>query len=468
MGQRIEIHPVTRIEGHAKIVLEVGDGGDVESGHLQVLEIRGFEKLLQGTELFKLPQVTARLCGVCPAAHHLAAVAAIENGLGIEAPRDAQLLREILYAGHVIHSHALSSFVLSGPDIILGIDAAPEDRNVFSLLRIDPDLAKKVLRVRSIGQKVVELVGGRGVHPVTAVPGGMASRPSAEKLELIAGWAWEAVQLLEEIGSAIGERLQLLGDLHAATQLPYHSLALTRDGTHAMIEGTWVVHDPEGNEERRFDGADYGEHLVEHVMPGSYMKSVRLRASEEKHFFVGPLARLNVNHTVSTPKASAALTAFRSMGVPRLAAVDQIPARLLEMLYFAERMTQICESELGDGPIRVDVAPSGGRFVAAIEAPRGILVHDFTADDRGRVTDVNFIVATQNNYDAIDRTITGLARHYLPAGDDNLLLNGVEFALRCFDPCLACATHAAGRMPLEVEIRRRGEVVRKVSRGAGR
>jgi len=468
MGRTIEIHPVTRIEGHAKIVLDVGDGGDVESGHLQVLEIRGFEKLLQGTELFKLPQVTARLCGVCPAAHHLAAVAAIENGLGVEAPRDAQLLREILYAGHVIHSHALSSFVLSGPDIILGIDAPAEDRNVFSLLRTNADLSKKVLRVRSIGQKVVELVGGRGVHPVTAVPGGMASRPNAEKLELIAGWGWESVQLLEEIGAAIGERLQLLGELHAATQLPYHSLALTRDGTHSMIDGEWVVHDPEGNEERRFDGADYGDHLVEHVMPGSYMKCVHLRSVEEKHFFVGPLARLNINHTVSTPKASAALEAFRSEGVPRLAAVDQIPARLLEMLYFAERMTQICESELGDGPIRVDVAPRGGRFVAAIEAPRGILVHDFTADDQGRVTDVNFIVATQNNYDAMDRTITGLARHYLPANDDNLLLNGVEFALRCFDPCLACATHAAGRMPLEVEIRNRGEVVRRVSRGAAR
>jgi F420-non-reducing hydrogenase large subunit len=467
MAQTIEIHPVTRIEGHAKIVLEVGDGDVVDRGHLQVLEIRGFEKLLQGTELYKMPQVTARLCGVCPAAHHLASVVAIESGLGVEPPRDARLLREMLYAGHVIHSHALSNFVLTGPDIILGIDAPPADRNVFSLLRTDADLSKKILRIRSIGQRVVELVGGRGVHPVTAVPGGMATRPGREKLELISGWGWEAVQLLEEIAAAINERLEQLAALREATHIPFHSLALTDDGAHAMIDGTWVVHDAEGREERRFAAADYGDHLVEHVMPGSYMKSVRLRGGEEKHFFVGPLARLNVNHTMGTPKAGAALADFRSQGVPRLAAVDQISARLVEMLYCAERLAQITDDELGDGPIRNDVGPArGGRYVGVIEAPRGILVHDYTADDSGRVTDVNFIVATQNNYDAIDTSITGLARHYLPKGDDNLLLNGVEFALRCFDPCLACATHAAGQMPLTLEIRRRGELVRTVARGA--
>jgi F420-non-reducing hydrogenase large subunit len=466
MGQRVVIHPVTRIEGHAKVVLELDDAGQVASGHLQVLEIRGFEKLLQGTELFKMPQVTARLCGVCPAAHHLAAVVAIENGLGLTIPRDAKLLRELLYAGHVLHSHALSCFVLSGPDILLGIDAEPASRNVFSLLRLDPELSKKILRLRSIGQRTVEIVGGRGVHPVTAVPGGMASRPDADKLAIIAAWGTEAADLLAEIGGRVRERLAAMGAVHDAAPLPFHWLALSRNGTVDLLEGDWVVMDPAGREVKRFAGAAYAEHLVEHVSPGSYMKNVHLRGAPEQSFVVGPLARLNINQTMTTPQADAALKAFRANG-PRLSTLDFVEARLIEMLHCAERMAAIAGGELGEGPLRVPAAARAGRFIGAIEAPRGLLVHDFTADAEGRVTAVNFIVATQNNYDAIDSAVTSLARHFLPAGNDNQLLNGVEFAIRCFDPCLACATHTAGRMPLSLELWRAGTLERKVVRGEG-
>lgn len=467
MGSRIVVNPVTRIEGHAKIILEIEDSGELKSGHMQVLEIRGFEKLLQGMELLKMPQMTARLCGVCPAAHHLVATAAIEQGMGVTPPRDAKLLRDLLYSGHVLHSHALSNFVLTGPDIILGINAAAETRNVFSLLAIDPELSKTLLRIRSIGQRTVELVGGRGVHPVTAIPGGMASRPDAEILELIAGWGEESTSLLETVIEVLGPKLDELIPLREAAQLPYHSLALSNNGTVDLLEGEWVVVDPEGNEERRFAGPDYGDNLVEHVMPGSYMKSVQLKDPGPKNFFVGPLARLNVNARMSTPKAQAYLEAFRASGKPRLSAVDFIEARLIDMLNCAERINAIAGGELGDGPVRVDVpAVEAGRYVGVIEAPRGILVHDYTADDDGRIVEVNLIVATQNNYDAIDSAVESLARHFLPENDDEQLLNGVEFAMRCFDPCLACATHTAGRMPLQVEIRRGGEMVRTIRRGA--
>jgi F420-non-reducing hydrogenase large subunit len=466
MAGRVVVNPVTRIEGHAKIILEIDDDGGLESGHMQVLEIRGFEKLLQGMELLKMPQMTARLCGVCPAAHHLVATTAIEQGLGVTPPRDAKLLRQLLYAGHVLHSHALSNFVLTGPDIILGIDAAASQRNVFQLLAIDPDLSKTLLRIRSIGQRTVELVGGRGVHPVTAVPGGMAARPSADKLDLIAGWGEEAAVSLHHVVEVLKPKLDELAPLRDAAQLPYHSLALSNNGTVDLLEGEWVVVDPEGNEERRFSGPDYGDNLVEHVMPGSYMKSVRLKGPEERHFFVGPLARLNVNTTMTTPKAQAALDEFRAAGTPRLSAVDFIEARLIDMLHCAERMAVIAGSELGDGPVRVEVPPvTAGRYVGVIEAPRGILVHDYTTDDDGRIVAVNLIVATQNNYDAIDHAVESLARHYLPEHNDDQLLNGVEFAMRCFDPCLACATHTAGRMPLTVELRRGGERVRTIRRG---
>ncbi len=467
MSPRVVVNPVTRIEGHARIILEIDDGGQLASGHMQVLEIRGFEKLLEGMELLKMPQITARLCGVCPAAHHLVATIGIERGLGVEPPADARLLRELLYAGHVLHSHALSNFVLTGPDLLLGVDAPAESRNVFSLLRVNPELSKKLLRVRSIGQRVVELVGGRGVHPVAAVPGGMSVRPDAEKLGVMAGWGGEATAILEELGEVLRAKLEALAPLAEATRLPYHSLAMSNGGAVDLLDGDWVVVDEAGAEERRFAGADYGDHLVEHVMPGSYMKSVHLKGPEEKRFFVGPLARLNVNTTIGSPKAQAALDAFRAAGTPRLSAVDFIEARWIDMVHCAERIAAIAGGELGDGPVRVPVpAPAAGRYVGVVEAPRGILVHDYTADDDGRVAAVNLIVATQNNYDAIDEAVSGLARHFLPAGDDATLLNGVEFAMRCFDPCLACATHTAGRMPLEIRLVRGGEVLRTITREA--
>lgn len=468
MAQTLVVSPVTRIEGHARILLDLNDAGEVSRGHLEVWELRGFEKLLQGTELFKMPQVTSRLCGVCPAAHHLASVHAIEAGLGIEPPSDAKLLRELLYAGHVLHSHALSNFVLTGPDLVVGIAAPPQERNVFSLLKINPDLVKKVLRLRSIGQRTVELVGGRGVHPVTAVPGGMASCPDQGRLELIAGWGGEAVGLIEEIGAVLRERLAGLDELRLQTQLPYNSVALSSAGRFDWFGRECVVMNPVGGVERRFAAADYANHLVEHAVPGSYMKSVRLRDSEEQHFLVGPLARLNVNSSLGTPRADAALRVFRNGGHPHLSALEYIWARLIEMLHCAERMQAIAGGELGGGPLKVEASPRQGRFVGLIEAPRGILIHDYETDAAGRIATVNFIVATQNNYDAINYAITSLARHFAPRNDDNQLMNGVEFALRCFDPCLACATHAAGRMPLEVVMFQHGERVRTIMRGGQR
>ncbi|MEW6368156.1 MAG: Ni/Fe hydrogenase subunit alpha [Acidobacteriota bacterium] len=468
MAQRVIVDPVTRIEGHARIVVDVDGGDQVTDAHLQVLEIRGFEKLLERMELFKMPQVTGRLCGVCPAAHHLASVTAIENGLGIAVPTDARLLRDLLYAGHMLHSHGLSTFVLLGPDLLLGLDSEPDVRNVFGLLKLAPELAKKALRLRTIGQRIVEIVGGRGVHPVTAVPGGMAARPDAEKLKMIAGWGTEAMGLLDELGPVARARLALMDEITETLLLPYHSLSLSKNGVHSFLEGDVVVTDALGIRERVFPIAKYYEHLVEHVMRGSYMKSVRLRGTPEKRYFVGALARLNNNYAISTPKANQMLKEFQAKGRPRLSALDYVEARLVEMVHAAERVAEIAGGALTGGPIRVPVEPREGRYIGLVEAPRGILVHDYTADADGRLTDANLIVATQNNYDAIDNSIGSLAKLLMPKKNDNLLMNGIEFAMRCFDPCLACATHAAGQMPMEVQIRRDGELVRTIRKGMER
>jgi F420-non-reducing hydrogenase large subunit len=464
MGRTITVDPVTRVEGHARIVLDVDDAGRVLSGHLQVLEIRGFEKLVERMELFKMPQIIARVCGVCPAAQHLASVIAIENGLGITAPREASLLRELMYMGHVLHSHTLSTFLLAGPDLLAGVGAQPENRNVFGLLKLDADLAGKALRLRSIGQRTVELVGGRGVHPVAAIPGGMAARPDKEKTDRIAEWGKEAMGLLDEVSQRVRERLEAFDDIREATILPMHSIGLSSEGVVSFLGGDARVVSPAGEVERVFSAADYADHLMEHVMPASHMKSVHLQARDELSYFVGPLARLNVNNFFCTPRANDALREFHGKGKPRLSALDFIEARLVEMLHCAERMVEIAADELSGGVLRVGAEPGEGRYRGMIESPRGVLIHDYSADAEGRITEANLIVATQNNYDAIDSAITSAARHFMSGNDDALLMNGMEFALRCFDPCLSCATHMSGRMPMEVVIRNAGKVLRTISR----
>ncbi len=460
----IKIDPVTRIEGHAKIVLNVGDAGEVTSAHLQVLEIRGFEKLLENTELFKMPLITARICGVCPAAHHLAAVQAIENGLGVQPPPEARLLRELLYMGHVLHSHALSSFVLAGPDFLGEAGAKADSRNIFGLLRLAPELAKKMLRLRSIGQRTVEVVGGRGVHPVSAVPGGMASRPTAEELAGIANAAAQAVSIMKELAPVLRDKLRSHEWPDDPLLAGLRPLALSRNGELSFLDGNLTTADQDGKPLESFAASEYDQHLVEHVTPDSYMKVARLRGDPEASCFVGPLARLRVNRKVPTPEAAALLETFRKNEKKHFSPQDYVEARLVEMMLAAERMAAIAGGELTGGALRVPCEPKAGRYVGAVEAPRGVLLHDYTADENGRVSAINLIVATQANYDAIDQSIAASARRLLPEKDDDLLMNGLEFTVRCFDPCLSCATHAAGRMPLEVVVARDGVIERSIRR----
>jgi F420-non-reducing hydrogenase large subunit len=461
MTTTITLNPVTRIEGHAKITLECDDSGEVVRGHLHVLELRGFEKLVEGMELSRMPLITGRICGVCPAAHHLASVIAIENGCGITPTEEAAVLRELLYMGHILHSHALSCFVLIGPDLLSGDDRDTRNRSIFNLLTDSPDLAAKALRLRSIGQKIVEKTGGRGIHPVTVIPGGIASRPSAEDMRTIKAWGNEALSLLRELYPVITEKLMALSGLQSVTRLGMKAVALSEKETVSFLSGTAQIIDSSGTVHESFSASNYDEYLQEEMIPGSFMKSVHLKSGE--YYFVGALARLMAAPSLSTFEANTLLSTFKSRPDDHWTALDAIEARIIEMVYCAERIGELCDSSEENAPLSIPWTVREGVCRSIVEAPRGLLIHDYSVDSSGHVASANLIVATQNNYHAIDDTITAIARHC--RSSDNDLMNGMEFAVRCFDPCLSCATHVAGRMALKIELCRNGVPFRSLIRG---
>jgi len=470
MNRTITIDPVTRIEGHARVFLNIADDGSLESAGLIVNELRGFERILVGMEADRMPLITARICGVCPSAHHLAACKALDAAAGVEPPPAAKLLRELLYMGHFIHSHALSLFVLQGPDLFLGLDADPAVRNIVGLVAAFPEVAKKALRIRSLGQKINELVGGRGTHPVTAVAGGISFQLDNEKKATLTAWADEALVLVQELAPVAKELLMKQVELHPSLLAdwfhPSHYMATTQNGQTNFYDGLLRVMDQAGKTVRNFPASDYDKYLTESVVEYSYMKQVMLQNDGQEHpYRVGTLARINCADTMGTPLADAELTNFRkAFGRPCHATVMHIYARLIELIYACERAREIMNSAALGGETRVPVKFTAGRGVGHVEAPRGTLIHDYEIDDQGIVRSANLIVATQHNYYSINRSIMQAAQSHVIGKDDDKLLNAVEFAIRCYDPCLSCATHALGRMPLDVEVRQAGAIIRRVRR----
>lgn len=470
MRQTISIDPVTRIEGHARVFLDVDDAGALEAAGLVVNELRGFERILVGMSADQMPVVTARICGVCPSAHHLAASKALDRAAGVEPPPAAQLIRELLYMGHFIHSHTLSLFVLQGPDLVMGLNGDPATRNIVGVIAAVPDIAKKALRLRTLGQRINELVGGRGIHPVTSVAGGVTFRMDEDRRRVLRDWIDEAVPLGTELAGIA--RTLLLKQIDACPNLitewrqsTWHQ-GTTRDGLLNLYDGAIRQIDDVGALRYEFDAATYADHLEESTLDWSYMKPVTARDGDARPVYrVGPQARLNCVTSTGTPVADALLAEMRaSFGHPVNEVVLQIYARVIELVYACERAKILLEDEAIMGPARVPVSFRAGRGVAHVEAPRGTLIHDYTIDDEGIVRSANLIVATQQNYAAINRSIEqAAATHVLDRGDDRML-NAIEFAIRCYDPCLSCATHAIGQMPLELVIRHSGQVLRTVRR----
>ncbi len=471
MSKTIKIDPVTRIEGHARILLDCDENGKIEEAFFCVNELRGFERILIGMQAHTLPQVTARICGVCPTAHHLVAAKALDSACGVIIPPAAKLLREYMYMGHVIHSHALSLFVLAGPDLVFGLKGDPVKQNIVGMVEAEPELSKKGLRLRSLGQKINETIGGRGIHPVTAVAGGISFSLSDGQVQRLRELTAEAVSLVKELCGPLKTLLMRLFDdnprLLANLNVPsWYVGTVETDGMLNLYDGRIRAMDASGVIRTEFDSSGYLNVLAERAVSNSYAKEVYVDFEGSEHMYrVGTLARLNVVDGLATPLAQAEFELFRAnFGRPCHNAVIQMYAKLIELLYACERAEQLINNPALRGENRVPVQFQGGRGVAHIEAPRGTLIHDYEIDEKGIVRAANMIIATQQNTAVINKSLKEGANALLEGAEDELMLNALEFVVRCYDPCLACATHAIGRMALAVEVRRDGRIIRELRR----
>ena len=459
MSKMITISPVSRLEGHGKVTIHLDENNKVAESRFHVLEFRGFEKFCEGRLMSEMPVITTRICGICPVSHHLASVKACDDALGVDIPPAAKKLRELMHMGQFIHSHALHFFYLSAPDFVLGPASDPAKRNILGIIEADPDLAKKAIRLRKFGQNIVERVGGRAIHPVTAIPGGMSKPLSHEdrfvtSKELDDGL--ELARLALQIGKGVFEKYAEIVPRFAAIKTKY--MGLVKDGNLELYDGRLRIINEDGKRLDEFDPKNYLEFLGEHVEDWSYMKFpfYKKYGYPKGLYRVAPLARLNVVEAISTPIANKELVEFKKLGGghPVHETLYYHYARLIELLYAVERAQELIhDDEIVSEDVRVKVDRRKGEGVGVIEAPRGTLIHHYWADDSGKIERANIIVATAHNNAAINRSVNEVAKEFVKGGKiEEGALNMVEMAVRCYDPCLSCATHALGQMPLEIAL----------------
>lgn len=460
MTQKITIEPVTRIEGHAKVTIRMKDDGTVERAFMHVNEFRGFEKFCEGRLYFEMPQITPRICGICPVSHHLAAAKAADIITGQTPPRPANLLRELMHMGQIIQSHGMHFFELAGPDLLLGFDHAPETRNVLGLAGANPELTLKAVNLRKFGQEIIKTLGGRRIHPTFAVPGGVNKSLKVEERDSILGGvntAIEAIQIGLQIMKDWAERN--MEDINKFAVFPtgYFGLITPENGLE-LYDGNVRLISREGAELERFPIADYLEHIREHVEPWSYLKFPYYKKMgwPDGVYRVGPLGRLNISDKIDTPLANDELKIFKSLsgGKPVENTLYYHYARLIEALFATERARVLCEDpDILSTDILNTRKNYTGHGVGVIEAPRGTLIHDYTADENGKLLRVNLIVSTGHNNWAMSNAVDSVAKTYVRGPEVHEgMLNRVEAAIRAYDPCLSCSTHAVGQMPIQVDV----------------
>lgn len=467
MTQTIVIDPITRIEGHAKITIHLDDAGEVVDARFHVTEFRGFEKFCVGRSFGEMPGITARICGICPVSHLMASAKAGDAILGVRIPPTAEKLRRLMNLGQIVQSHALSFFHLSAPDLLLGMESDPAQRNIMGLIQKNPDVARKGIRLRRFGQEVIRLLGGKSIHPAWSVPGGVREPLAEENRAAIAAMLPEAMEIAET-GLEIFRRYveDSPHEVNAFGDFPSLFMGLvTPQGGLEHYDGLLRIVDSEGNVlESGMDPARYKEVIGEAVEPWSYLKFPYYKPlvnGIENYaagmYRVGPLARLNVCDFAGTPRADAELARFRALS-PNGRVVNNgfyyHYARLIEILFALEKIEELlADPAITDTHVRSRARVNQQVGIGVSEAPRGTLVHEYHVDENGVLEDVNLIIATGQNNLAMNRTVGEIARRYLHGGKlEEGILNRIEHGIRLFDPCLSCSTHALGQMPMQVQL----------------
>jgi len=463
MSRRIMIQPVSRIEGHAKISIQLSDTGEVESARFHVTEFRGFEKLCEGRPFEEMPGLMSRVCGICPVSHVLASSRAGDMLLGVEPPPAAVKQRRLANYAQLLQSHALSFFHLSAPDLLLGMDSPAEKRNIFGLLESDPDFLRRGIRLRQFGQRIIELVGGKRVHPGWSRPGGVHEAFDRGHRDELLHWIPEA---LESVSIALDRLKPLLDVFHdeIAFMGNFPSLFLATVGADGQLEycdGTISIIDGAGNTiAQGLDPARYFTYLGEASEDYSFIKFPFYRPFGYPlgNYRVGPLARLNVARSAGTTRADIELREFKQRGQGAVCESFHFHlARLIEMLHAAESIEELLsDADLYGERVQAHASLNRREGVGSCEAPRGTLFHRYQVDENGLMTKADLLIATGQNNQAMNMAVDQATRHFLPRlapGEQPRegVLNRIEATIRCFDPCLSCSTHALGQMPLVVE-----------------
>lgn len=471
-GKTIEINPITRVEGHGKVTIQLDDAGNAVSARFHDTQFRGFEKFCEGQVFWEMPNLTPRICGICPVSHQLASAKACDAILGVELTRPAKLLRELLHLGQYIQSHALHFFHLASPDFLLGFDSDPATRNVIGLIGADPKLATEAVKLRSFGQTIIKKLGGKKVHMNAALPGGMTTALSvADKDNFLKqiDWALADAQLAVKILlDYVGKNREMV-DNFAKFPSAYMGM-VDSDNNLALYDGNLRLIDAKGVVlEEQFNPANYLDIIAEHVEDWSYMKFPFYKPLGYPGgiYRAGPLGRLNVCTGITTPLANAELKNFKKLS--KFGFVEGSMyfhyARLIELIYSIEKTREILEDkDVTSTDLQVNSRKYNEQGVGVVEAPRGTLFHHYWVDDTGKITGVNLIVATGNNNAAMNRSVYEVAKDYIKKGQvTEGILNRVEAAIRCYDPCLSCSTHALGQMPLLIQLRTPdGQIIKQI------
>ena len=458
----IEIAPVTRVEGHGKVTIHMNAENEVEEARLHIVEFRGFERFIRGRLMWEVPVVVQRLCGICPVSHHLAAAKAMDMIAGVdELPPTAEKMRRLMHYGQVMQSHVLHFFHLAAPDLLFGFDAPAAKRNVFEILKDNPELGRRAVMMRKYGQEIIAATAGKKVHGTGAIPGGINRNLSIEKrdeflkdIDEMTTWVEDAVALAKDYTAGHLDLVNSFGNF------PSNYMSIVReDGALDLYNGNFRFKDPDGSIlADQVPNTDYYNHITEDVRSWSYMKFPYYTelGPEAGWYRVGPMARLNNADFIDTPLANAALNELRAVtdGKPNSTSLANHWARMIEVLHCVEKIREL----LNDPDLQgTDLVAKGDRReegIGVIEAPRGNLIHHYKVDENDQVTYCNLIVSTTHNNEGMNRAVKDVAMKHISGHAEVTegMLNHIEVAIRAYDPCLSCATHALGQMPLQVEI----------------